>query len=54
MVDGADCGEFGGIVVDAYVKDLPIARIAEDVLIAYEMNGSELPVENGFLVFQTE
>lgn len=45
---GADYGEFAGVVVDAYVKDLPIAPVAEDVLIAYEMNGSELPAEHGF------
>ena len=45
---GADYGEFGGVAVDAYVKDLPMARIAEDVLIAYEMNGSALPAEHGF------
>jgi DMSO/TMAO reductase YedYZ molybdopterin-dependent catalytic subunit len=45
---GADYGEFGGVVVDAYVKDLPIARVAEDVLIAYQMNGGELPAEHGF------
>jgi DMSO/TMAO reductase YedYZ molybdopterin-dependent catalytic subunit len=45
---GADFGEFGGDVIDAYVKDLPIARVEQDVLIAYEMNGSALPAENGF------
>jgi DMSO/TMAO reductase YedYZ molybdopterin-dependent catalytic subunit len=45
---GADYGEFAGVVVDAYVKDLPIARVAEDVLLAYEMNGSQLPAEHGF------
>jgi DMSO/TMAO reductase YedYZ molybdopterin-dependent catalytic subunit len=45
---GADYGEFSGIVVDAYVKDLPIARVEADVLIGYEMNGSALPAEHGF------
>lgn len=45
---GADYGEFGGIAVDAYVKDLPLARVAQDVLIAYEMNGEPLPPEHGF------
>ena len=45
---GADFGEFGGVAVDAYVKDLPIARVTDDVLIAYEMNGSALPAEHGF------
>jgi DMSO/TMAO reductase YedYZ molybdopterin-dependent catalytic subunit len=29
-------------------KDLPIARVGADVLIAYEMNGSALPAEHGF------
>src|SRR5262249_44761106 len=32
---GADRGEFAGAALDAYVKDLPISRIADDVLIAY-------------------
>jgi DMSO/TMAO reductase YedYZ molybdopterin-dependent catalytic subunit len=45
---GADFGEFGGVTVDAYVKDLPIARARDDVLIAYEMNGDALPPEHGF------
>jgi DMSO/TMAO reductase YedYZ molybdopterin-dependent catalytic subunit len=45
---GADFGTFGDVTVDAYSKDLPIARIAEDVLIAYEINGSPLPAEHGF------
>ena len=45
---GADFGKFGGVAVDAYIKDLPIARVAGDVLIAYEMNGSALAAEHGF------
>jgi DMSO/TMAO reductase YedYZ molybdopterin-dependent catalytic subunit len=45
---GADSGSFSGVVVDAYSKDLPIARIEADVLIAYELNGSALPAEHGF------
>jgi DMSO/TMAO reductase YedYZ molybdopterin-dependent catalytic subunit len=45
---GADFGEFSGVVIDAYIKDLPIARVEHDVLIAYEMNGSALPAEHGF------
>jgi DMSO/TMAO reductase YedYZ molybdopterin-dependent catalytic subunit len=45
---GADFGEFGGVTVDAYVKDLPIARAQDDVLIATEMNGDALPPEHGF------
>jgi DMSO/TMAO reductase YedYZ molybdopterin-dependent catalytic subunit len=47
---GADYGEFSGVVVDAFVKDLPIARVASDVLITYEMNGSPLAPERGFPV----
>jgi DMSO/TMAO reductase YedYZ molybdopterin-dependent catalytic subunit len=47
---GADFGEFGGVAVDAYVKDLPIARAEADVLVAYEMNGDALPAEHGFPV----
>jgi DMSO/TMAO reductase YedYZ molybdopterin-dependent catalytic subunit len=45
---GADSGAFGGVVVDAYSKDLPIERVEADVLIAYELNGSALPAEHGF------
>ena len=45
---GADFGAFSGVAVDAYCKDLPIARVAADVLIAYAMNGVELPAEHGF------
>lgn len=36
---GADHGVFSGVECDAYVKDLPLDRIAADVLVAYEMNG---------------
>jgi sulfane dehydrogenase subunit SoxC len=45
---GADYGEFQGVRVEAYVKDLPIGRIQDDVLIATEMNGAPLSRENGF------
>ena len=45
---GAHSGEFSGVVVDPYLKDLPIARVENDVLIACEMNGSALPAEHGF------
>ena len=45
---GADHGVFGGVECDAYVKDLPLDRIAADVLIAYEMNGAPLRPEHGF------
>jgi DMSO/TMAO reductase YedYZ molybdopterin-dependent catalytic subunit len=45
---GADFGEFDGVAVDAFVKDLPIERAGADVLIAYEMNGAPLAPEHGF------
>jgi DMSO/TMAO reductase YedYZ molybdopterin-dependent catalytic subunit len=45
---GADGGEFGGVAVDAFLKDLPLERIGADVLIAYEMNGAPLAAEHGF------
>ena len=45
---GADHGEFSGVAVDAYLKDLPLARAQSDVLIAYEMNGAPLAAEHGF------
>ena len=41
---GADHGTFEGDVV----KDLPLDRATDDVLIAFEMNGSPLPPENGY------
>ena len=39
---GADYGVFEG---DDCVKDLPLDRVAADVLIAFEMNGSPLRPE---------
>lgn len=45
---GADSGEFGGLACGHYVKDLPLWRAAEDVLLAYEMNGAALLPEHGF------
>jgi DMSO/TMAO reductase YedYZ molybdopterin-dependent catalytic subunit len=45
---GADYGDFGGVSVDAYVKDLPLDRVKSDVLVAYEMNGAPLTPEHGF------
>lgn len=47
---GADHGAFGGVTVDAYQKDLPLERVPEDVLIAYELNDAPLPRENGYPV----
>ncbi len=45
---GADHGTFHGISVPAYVKDLPVSRIKDDVLIVTGVNGAPLPRENGF------
>jgi len=45
---GADHGTFENVQCDAFVKDVPIERIAADVLVAYELNGAPLPRENGF------
>jgi sulfane dehydrogenase subunit SoxC len=45
---GSDYGSFNGISVPAYVKDLPLSRVTQDVLIATTMNGAPLPRENGF------
>jgi DMSO/TMAO reductase YedYZ molybdopterin-dependent catalytic subunit len=47
---GADYGNFAGVECGAYTKDLPLDRIGEDVLLAYEMNGSPLSQEQGFPV----
>jgi sulfane dehydrogenase subunit SoxC len=32
----------------AYVKDVPLARVPSDVVIAYELNDAPLPAEHGF------
>jgi DMSO/TMAO reductase YedYZ molybdopterin-dependent catalytic subunit len=45
---GADYGEFAGVAVDRYKKDLPLSRLASDVLIATELNGEPLAPEHGF------
>lgn len=45
---GADYGEFAGVSIDAYVKDLPLDRVKSDVLLAYEVNGESLTPEHGF------
>ena len=45
---GADYGEFDGVECDAYLKDLPIERVRDDVLIAFEMNKKPLRAEQGF------
>jgi DMSO/TMAO reductase YedYZ molybdopterin-dependent catalytic subunit len=45
---GADYGTFGDLEHAAYIKDLPLARIPCDVLIAYELNNAPLPPEHGY------
>ena len=47
---GADYGIFEGVICDAFAKDLPLDRVANDALVAYEMNGSPLRPENGYPV----
>jgi len=44
---GADYGVFEGVKCQAFVKDIPVGRLGEDVLIAYQMNGAALRPENG-------
>jgi DMSO/TMAO reductase YedYZ molybdopterin-dependent catalytic subunit len=45
---GADHGVERGVEQD-YARSLPLAdAMAEDVIVAYEMNGSPLPVQHGF------
>ena len=45
---GADYGEFAGVAVETYTKDLPLSRLSSDVLIATELNDQPLRAENGF------
>lgn len=45
--DGADHGSFAGEAVPFYRKDLPVARLGEDVLLATHLNGAPLPDEHG-------
>jgi len=48
---GLDGGTFAGEPCDWFTKDLPLKRLAAgDVLVAYEVNGAPLPIENGFPV----
>jgi DMSO/TMAO reductase YedYZ molybdopterin-dependent catalytic subunit len=44
---GADSGEFSGVRVEPYTKDLPLMRAGSDVLLAYEMNRRPLAPEHG-------
>ncbi|KUJ13726.1 molybdopterin binding oxidoreductase [Mollisia scopiformis] len=46
--DGLDYGSFGGVTTDRYQKDLPIEKaMSDEVLLAYEMNGSPLSRKRG-------
>jgi sulfane dehydrogenase subunit SoxC len=45
---GADYGKFDGLDIDAYEKDIPVERLGDDVLVAYELNGKPLTPEHGF------
>jgi len=45
---GLDSGQFDGIDCACYLKDLPLATVAERGIIAYEMNGEPLTAEHGF------
>ncbi len=46
---GLDHGEYDGERAEAYVKDLPLARLAEGgVLLAWEVNGEPLSLEHGW------
>lgn len=45
---GADAGTFHDATVDAFLKDMPLARVDQDVIIALELNGEPLRPENGF------
>lgn len=45
--DGADVGPFAGEHVPWFRKDLPLARVAADVLLATRLNGARLPGRHG-------
>ncbi|ACL62625.1 oxidoreductase molybdopterin binding (plasmid) [Methylobacterium nodulans ORS 2060] len=45
--DGADSGTFGGTHVPYFRKDLPLARVDADVLLATRLNGDPLPNRHG-------
>ena len=44
---GSDWGSLGPVRCDAYVKDMPIERLAPDILVAFELNGAPLGAEHG-------
>jgi len=45
---GADHGNFFDVECEAFVKDLPLDRVPQDVLVAFAMNGAPLRAENGY------
>jgi DMSO/TMAO reductase YedYZ molybdopterin-dependent catalytic subunit len=46
--EGLDSGEFAGVSMDRYQKDLPIAKaLSDEVLVAYAINGQTLRKERG-------
>ena len=45
---GLDHGQFDGTDCACYLKDLPLATVAERGIIAHEMNGEPLTSEHGF------
>lgn len=46
--DGLDQGEFGGITVDRYQKDLPMEKaVSSEVLVAYAINDEPLSIKRG-------
>lgn len=45
---GSDGGVLADTVCPTYMKDLPIDRIGQDILVAYEMNGKPLLPEHGY------
>ena len=45
---GSDGGVLAETICPTYMKDLPIDRIGQDVLVAYEMNGKPLLPEHGY------
>lgn len=45
--DGADGGSFEGEAVPFFRKDLPLARLGEDVLLVTRVNGEALPDRHG-------
>jgi len=45
---GADHGVFSGVECGNYAKDLPVQRLTNDVIVAYELNDQPLPAEQGY------